>query len=51
MTPQAKELVSILEHAKDLMNISREASVRYINEAIFKIVNNYVIMLIKLKYD
>ncbi len=44
MTPQAKELVSILEHAKDLMNISQEASVRYINEAISKIVNNYVIM-------
>ena len=44
MTPQAKELVSILEHAKDLMNISQKASVHYIDEAIFKIVNNYVIM-------
>ena len=44
MTPQAKELVSILEHAKDLMNISQKASVYYINEAILKITNNYVIM-------
>ena len=44
MTPQAKELVSILEHAKDLMTISQEASVHYINEAIYKIVNNYVVM-------
>lgn len=44
MTPQAKELVSILEHAKDLMNISQEASVHYINEVIYKIVNNYVVM-------
>lgn len=44
MTPQAKELVSILEHAKDLMDISQKASVRYINEAISKIVNNYVII-------
>lgn len=25
MTPQAKELVSILEHAKDLMNISQKS--------------------------
>lgn len=44
MTPQAKELVSILEHAKDLMNVSQKASVHYIDEAISKIVNNYVIM-------
>lgn len=44
MTPQAKELVSILEHAKDLMNISQKASIHYIDEAISKIVNNYVIM-------
>lgn len=44
MTPQAKELVSILEHAKDLMEISQEASVRYINEAICKIANDYVII-------
>ena len=44
MTPQAKELVSILEHAKDLMEISQEASVRYINEAIYKIANDYVII-------
>lgn len=44
MTPQAKELVSILEHAKDLMNLSQEVSARYINEAISKIVNNYVII-------
>lgn len=44
MTQQAKELVSILEHAKDLMNISQEASVQYINEAIYKIMNDYVII-------
>lgn len=44
MTSQAKELVSILEHAKDLMNISQKASVHYIDEAISKIKNNYVIM-------
>lgn len=44
MTPQAKELVSILEHAKDLMNISQKASVQYINEAIYKIINDYVII-------
>lgn len=44
MTPQAKDLVSILEHAKDLMNISQKASIHYINEAIYKIANNYVIM-------
>ena len=44
MTPQAKELVSILEHAKDLMNISQKASVNYINEVISKIRNDYVII-------
>lgn len=44
MTPQAKELFYILEHAKDLMEISQKASVRYINEAISKIVNDYVII-------
>lgn len=44
MTPQAKELVSILEHAEDLMNISQKASVHYINEAISKIRNDYVII-------
>lgn len=44
MTPQAKELVSILEHAKDLTYISDVAARKYINEAISKIVNNYVIM-------
>ena len=44
MTPQAKELVSILEHAKDLMNISQKASVQYIDEVISKIRNDYVII-------
>lgn len=44
MTPQAKELVSILEHAKDLMEISQKASAQYINGAIYKIMYDYVII-------
>ena len=41
MTQQAKDVVSILEQAKDLMVINKKMSVQYINEVISRIVNNY----------
>ena len=44
MTPQAKELASILEHAKDLTYISQEAARHYIDVAILKIAHDYVII-------
>ena len=44
MTPQAKELVSILEHAKDLTYISDVAARQYISDAILKISNDYVVI-------
>lgn len=45
MTQQAKDVVSILEHAKDLMVINQEMSVQYINEVISRIVNNYYVIM------
>ena len=45
MTQQAKDVVSILEHAKDLMVINKKMSVQYINEVISRIVNNYYVIM------
>ena len=45
MTQQAKDVVSILEQAKDLMVINQTMSVQYINEVIFRIVNNYYVIM------
>lgn len=44
VTPQAKKLISILEHAKDLTYISQEAARSYIDDAILKIKHDYVII-------
>nr|DAH90043.1 MAG TPA: hypothetical protein [Caudoviricetes sp.] len=44
VTPQAKKLISILEHAKDLTYISQEAARSYIDDAILKITHDYVII-------
>lgn len=41
MTQQAKDVVSILEQAKDLMVVNKKMSVQYIDEVISRIVNNY----------
>lgn len=45
MTQQAKDVVSILEQAKDLMVINKKMSVQYINEVISRIVNNYYVIM------
>lgn len=45
MTQQAKDVVSILEQAKDLMIINKKMSVQYINEVISRIVNNYYMIM------
>lgn len=45
MTQQAKDIVSILEQAKDLMVINKKMSVQYINEVISRIVNNYYVIM------
>ena len=45
MTQQAKDVVSILEQAKDLMAINKKMSVQYINEVISRIVNNYYVIM------
>lgn len=45
MTPQAKDVVSILEQAKDLMNINQKMSVQYINEVIYRIINDYYVIM------
>lgn len=45
MTQQAKDVVSILEHAKDLMAVNKKMSVQYINEVISRIVNNYYVIM------
>lgn len=45
MTQQAKDVVSILEQAKDLMVINQKMSVQYIDEVISRIVNNYYVIM------
>ena len=45
MTQQAEDVVSILEQAKDIMTINQKMSVQYINEVIFRIVNNYYVIM------
>lgn len=45
MTQQAKDVVSILEQAKDLMVVNKKMSVQYINEVISRIVNNYYVIM------
>lgn len=45
ITQQAKDVVSILEHAKDLTVINQKMSVQYINEVISRIVNNYYVIM------
>lgn len=45
MTQQAKDVVSILEQAKDLMVINKKMSVQYIDEVISRIVNNYYVIM------
>lgn len=45
MTQQAKDVVSILEHAKDLMVINQKMSVQYIDKVISRIVNNYYVIM------
>lgn len=45
MTQQAKDVVSILEQAKDLMIINKKMSVQYIDEVISRIVNNYYVIM------
>lgn len=45
MTQQAKDVVSILEQAKDLMAINQKMSAQYINEVISRIVNNYYVIM------
>lgn len=45
MTPQAKDVVSILEQAKNLMNINQKMSVQYIDEVIYRIINNYYVIM------
>ena len=45
MTQQAKDVVSILEQAKDLMAVNKKMSVQYINEVISRIVNNYYVIM------
>lgn len=45
MTQQAKDVVSILEQAKDLMAINKKMSVQYIDEVISRIVNNYYVIM------
>lgn len=45
MTQQAKDVVSILERAKDLTIINQKMSVRYIDEVISRIVNNYYVIM------
>lgn len=45
MTQQAKDVVSILEQAKDLIVINKKMSVQYINEVISRIVNNYYVIM------
>lgn len=44
VTPQARKLISILEHAKDLTYINQEVARSYIDDAILKIRNDYVII-------
>lgn len=44
VTPQARKLISMLEHAKDLTYISQEAARSYIEDVISKIRNDYVII-------
>ena len=41
MTQQAKDVVSILEQAKDLIVINKKMSVQHIDEVISRIANNY----------
>lgn len=45
MTQQAKDVVSILEQAKDLMIINQKMSVQYIDEVISRIVNSYYVIM------
>ena len=45
MTQQAKDVVYMLEHAKDLIVINQKMSVQYINEVISRIVNNYYVIM------
>lgn len=45
MTQQAKDVVSILEQAKDLMVVNKKMSVQYIDEVISRIVNNYYVIM------
>ena len=45
MTQQAKDVVSILEQAKDLMVINKKMSVQYIDEVISRIENNYYVIM------
>lgn len=45
MTQQAKDVVSILEQAKDLMVVNKKMSDQYINEVISRIVNNYYVIM------
>lgn len=45
MTQQAKDVVSILEQAKDLMVINKKMSIQYIDEVISRIVNNYYVIM------
>lgn len=44
VTPQARKLISMLEHAKDLTYISQDAARSYIDDVISKIRNDYVII-------
>lgn len=45
MTPQAKDVVSILEQAKNLMNTNQKMSVQYIDEVIYRIINSYYVIM------